>query len=492
MVGQTPTVQSDLLIDLEAIAGLNAVSKAEEAIAERDARLAGQQASALSAVANDGLQDSNVPGYGSRLAGLFALDFPILTMAFVAVAQVNPIVAAGSAVALSLFLVLGAHLMGSVLRATSTSIPIWCRHLTTLIVLTAFLAAIVLVTLDLRLKGLESEGLISTTSNVLVFGNSDGAAVDIHPSFVLAIGRAAALVTTGSLLFGIAWSYRQHGPASARMKAELAYRRNLQRLARRRVKLARLERRARKVGTATVIMLLILTSISRSGHAMACDGSTVLALIDTTTAYDDVDRASIMPVIERMADSLVPGQRLILRTVRDGAHTSRLLLDDCLPPDPAMSWSVTGIWTWLTSNPSVVRADHGAFFTNMRDALLPQLRSHGEASRSALVGTLELLADNTDGLATIWLFSDLLESSIVDVDDLLNSQSDVLVRGPGRLTELDDIDVHIAGFGRFHDTTRRPLTVQEHASLIDSWTLFIQQSGGRLHVEQPSDPGVLE
>ncbi len=492
MVGQTLTVQSDLLIDLETVAGLNAAFKVEEAIAERDARLAGQQASVLSAAANDQPQDSNVPGYGFRLAGLFALDFPVLTMAFVAVAQVSPIVAAGSAIALSLFLVLGAHLLGGVLRAASTSIPIWCRHLTTLVVLISFLAAIVLVTLDLRLKGLEFEGLISRTSNELVFGDSGGAAVDLHPSFALAIGRAAALVTTGSLLFGIAWSYRQHGPASARMKAELAYRRHLRRLARRRVKLARIERRARKVGTATVITMMILTSLSRPGHAMICEGSTVLALIDTTTAYDDIDRGSIMQAIERMAGSLVPGQRLLVRTVRGEPDASRLLFDGCVPPDPAMSWSVTGIWTWLTSNPSVLRTDREAFFTNMRDALLPQLRSHGETSRSALVGTLEVLADNTDELVTIWLFSDLLESSIVNADDLLKGKSDILVRGPERLAELDDVDVHVAGFGRFHDTARRPLTVQERASIIDSWTWFIQRSGGRLHVDQPSDAGEPE
>jgi len=205
VVGQAPAVQSDRLIDLDAITGLNAAFKVEEAIAERDACLAGQYASGLSASMNDDPRDSIIRGYGLRLAGLFALDFPVLTMAFVAVAKVSPIVAAGSAIALSLFLVLGAHLLGGVLRAASTSIPICCRHLTALIVLITFLATTVWVTLDLRLKGLELEGVTSAVSTGLVFGDTNDRAAEFPRSFKLAIGRTAALVTVGSLLFGIAW-----------------------------------------------------------------------------------------------------------------------------------------------------------------------------------------------------------------------------------------------------------------------------------------------
>ena len=44
VVDQAPTVQSRQLVDVDAIHGPNAASKVEVAIAERDARIAGQQA----------------------------------------------------------------------------------------------------------------------------------------------------------------------------------------------------------------------------------------------------------------------------------------------------------------------------------------------------------------------------------------------------------------------------------------------------------------
>ena len=91
VVDQAPTVQSRQLVDVDAIAGPIAASKVEVAIAERDVHIAGQQALALSVVENGKSPEPTLRCYGLRLAGLFALDFPVLTMAFVAVAKVSPI-----------------------------------------------------------------------------------------------------------------------------------------------------------------------------------------------------------------------------------------------------------------------------------------------------------------------------------------------------------------------------------------------------------------
>ena len=89
--------------------------------------------------------------------------------------------AAGSAIALSLFLVLGAHLLGGVLRAASSFIPPWCRHLTAAAGLIGLLAAIVWVTVDLRLKGLELEAATSAALDRLVFGPATDPDVDLPP-----------------------------------------------------------------------------------------------------------------------------------------------------------------------------------------------------------------------------------------------------------------------------------------------------------------------
>ena len=382
-------------------------------------------------------------------------------------------------------------MLGGVLRAASPSIPIWCRHLTSACLLIALLVAIVWVTVDLRLKGLELEDAGTASSNALVFGDPDEATAQIPPAFKLAIGQAAALVTVGSLIFGIAWSYRMHGPVSARMNAEHAYHRHLRRLARKRVRLAKLEDRIAKGSMTGALVLAAMISFGRPSVAMPCDGLTVLALFDTTTTYDHVDRRQIMPAIERMAQSIEPGQRLAIRTVRDTPDASRLVFDDCVPAsDPEVPWSIDGIWRWLSANPSDGRAEREVFFANIRDALLPLLQSHGEASRTALIGTLAPLADGTDRLHAIWLFSDLLESSIIDADALLNGKSDVLLQAKDDVVMLfDGVDIHVSGFGRFHDQGRRELTENEQASLIDNWTTLVQRSGGRLHIEQAHKGG---
>ena len=218
VVVQPSSGQSDRSIDLATIDGTNARARAEAAIAERMTSLACDRANrALEASSRDAA-DHPVRFYGLRLAALFALDFPVLTIAFESVAKVSPIIAAGSAIALSLFLVLGAHLIGGALRQTVPDWPSWCRNAVVLTSMLMFLGAIIGVTWDLRMKGLDIETFVEAGDRGLVFGGQDGEAQVIPDAFRMTIGYAAALVTIGSLLFGIAWSYRQHGPAATWQK----------------------------------------------------------------------------------------------------------------------------------------------------------------------------------------------------------------------------------------------------------------------------------
>jgi hypothetical protein len=117
---------------LEQIAGKHAQRSMSLLITARDvdqARLVVDRAAADAA----GLPPRYpVRAYRTRLAILFALDFPILTMAFVAVTQVSPIIAAGSAIALSLGLVLAAHAAGTRLRDLARHLPSWVRDLAAL------------------------------------------------------------------------------------------------------------------------------------------------------------------------------------------------------------------------------------------------------------------------------------------------------------------------------------------------------------------------
>ena len=418
-----------------------------------------------------------VRAYRTRLAILFALDFPILTMAFVAVTQVSPIIAAGSAIALSLGLVLAAHAAGARLRDLARHLPPWVRDLAALGTMLLLIAAVIGVATDLRLKGFELDGQLLANAEAGLFDQQ----ADVHSSlpepFVWAIVRAAGLVTVLLTVFGLSWSYRQHGPQSAFARAEADYRKALRRYA---SALARSKATTVLAPLSSVLVAMAMLS-GQPAHATGCEGPAVVALIDTTTAYDDQDREQIMPAIDDMVRSLAPGDRLVIRTVRDAPSASRLLLDDCVPSTVVFTWSLDGVWTWLTSNPSITRTARADFRTAVRDALLPELRQHGDAPATALVDTLAYVAVEIDRLRSVWLFSDLLESVAVPTDVLL-SRSDGLIQSSGSAPALAGVDVHVAGIGRFHDQHRRPLTSREYGFLIGSWTAFVRNAGGELHV----------
>ena len=217
-------------------------------------------------------------------------------------------------------------------------------------------------------------------------------------------------------------------------------------------------------------------------HADSCDGGTVLAFIDTTTAYDDVDRDQIVPAIEDMASSLDSDQRVIIRTVRDAPSASRLLFDACVPADPEFEWSFSGLWNWLTTNKDELQTERRAFFADMRASLLPILDQRGGASKTALIETLDHFLISVEQPAAIWLFTDLLESSVVAPGRLLDGDPQDLLKAAQHFPRLEGTPVHVAGIGRWHDVDRRPLHAAELSSLIDSWVAFINMVGGELHV----------
>jgi hypothetical protein len=103
MVVPTQVSATGDLVDLRRIDGKAAVSEAEMAIAERRANITGRALKAATCRAIDGPIGSNRHWYPLKLLVLFLLEFPVLTMAFVPVAQVSPVVAACSAAALALF-----------------------------------------------------------------------------------------------------------------------------------------------------------------------------------------------------------------------------------------------------------------------------------------------------------------------------------------------------------------------------------------------------
>jgi len=418
-----------------------------------------------------------VYGYPARLAGLFVLDFPILTMAFVAVTQVSPIVAAGSAVALSLSLVLGAHLLGIHLRDMARHVPPWVPSFLGIAMIGTLIACIIAVTVDLRLKGFEIDALVAGLGQGgPIFGNARGGPLTLPAETQWSIVRAAALVTIMSTVFGIGWSFQRHAPQASFALAEAADARALKAYA------AAVHRmRAKGSMAALAIMSMMGLGLTFDARADQCEGRHVLAFVDTTTTYDDHDRDAIMRAIDQMATSLKPGQHLVMRTVRDHPKASRVLLDECVPNPIAFAWSISGVIKWLLSNPAETRAEHQAFFVKVRHALLSELQSPGDADKTALVATIAQHARADGAIEAIWLFSDLLESSAVSAETLI-SQSKSLLSLASTLQPLEGATVHVAGIGRFHDGSRRALSSLERGRLVDSWSALISEAGGRIDV----------
>ena len=465
---------------LDEIAGAQAAGDVRVLIARRHVDHARRHVERAAARA-EGLPPSQpVSGYRTRLALLFALDFPILTMAFAAVAQVSPIVAAGSAVALSLFLVFGAHALGGPLRELAGYLPAWCRSLIAAVVITALLVAIIAVTIDLRIKGFDvASAALQIGRADSIFDAPSGASDTLPLGFQWSIARAAALVTVIATIFGIGWSYQQHGPQADFARAE----RNHQQALRRHARAARGASRTTTSMIAALLLTAILMTDKPANAATTCERPAVLALIDTTTTYDDQDRGQIMPAIDRMVRSIEPGDRVIIRTVRDSASSSRLLFDACAPASATFSWTLDGLWQWLWREPNADRTAIRRFRSALRAAMLPPLRSSGDAPTTALVDTLARAVGGAENIKAVWLFTDLLES-VATSPEVLLSDSDSLVHAAAAIPGFQGLDVHVAGTGRFHDRERRPLTPREMGSLIDAWTALIQTSGGRLHVDR--------
>ena len=419
---------------------------------------------------------SPVRWYCLRLTILFALDFPILTMAFVTVTEASPILAAGSAIALSLGLVLCAHVAGAQLRSLSAYIPDWLRSMATLIIMVSLIAAVIGIAAELRHKGFEVEGLALATDAAGIFAPT----TELPDSLKSAIVRAAGLVTLLLTVFGIAWSYSNHGPQQAFAVAEKAYRKALKRYA----SAVRRSATSPRHLSAAVLIAAAVTLPDGQASAADCGGPSILTLVDTTTAFDDLDRDGLVPAIDAMARSLQPDDRLIIRTLRDAPNSSRLLLDICVPGRRPFEWSAQGLWNWLSTSPAAHRAEQAHLKRSIREAVLLVLTQQREASGTALVDTLSHFVA-IDRPNTVWLLSDLLESVALTTSSLLSaSESLVTVRELG--PSMSGVDVHAAGFGRFHDRDRRMLTSAELGTLLDAWTTVIRMSGGELHLVHPA------
>lgn len=207
-------------------------------------------------------------------------------------------------------------------------------------------------------------------------------------------------------------------------------------------------------------------SVRAAESAPDCPGRHVLAAVDATTPYDEIDRVAIIAAFGQMASSMQPGDRLHIVTVTEAAGKSALLFDDCVPGTEEVGWIDAG-WNFLFVPEGQLQA---YFFAKAGKEVEPVLYQRHETPATALAGTLTSYAPVDD----LWLFTDLLESASVDVDALLSGDEGIddilLPRMPG-------VTAHIAGIGRFHDTARTPLDPEQIERLLAAWRAWFAGAG---------------
>ncbi len=140
---------------------------------------------------------------------------------------------------------------------------------------------------------------------------------------------------------------------------------------------------------------------------------------------------------------------------------------------------MSAILRWLTSSPASLGEERRVFHVDLRDAMLPILHSRADAERTALLETLFSIVEAEEDLASVWLFSDLLETAAISTESLLKGDHAVLLDSVDQLPALNGVDVNAVGAGRLHDAERRQLTTSELQALLCAWRMFVQQSGGR-------------
>ena len=230
---------------------------------------------------------------------------------------------------------------------------------------------------------------------------------------------------------------------------------------------------------AVILLGWAKDALSAEPGEPSCPGRRVVALIDATTAYDETDRAAIQPAFAAMMNRLAPGDQLVIATVAESAMASRILFDRCAPGGEAVmsgeqDWLelASGLVATIFSTPSDPAIEWRAFLDDARTQVLPVLNARHDTPATALFATVARYAPWDE----LGLYSDLLESA----DHSPRSVLGLDLRVATELRGVQGSKVYIAGVGRFHDRTRRPLSSAERSMLLANWRGWFGDHGAIL------------
>lgn len=234
---------------------------------------------------------------------------------------------------------------------------------------------------------------------------------------------------------------------------------------------------------ALVLMAAASPAAAKLMFAEDCraDAETTEVLLDVTTAYDDIDRATLAESLGDILDSLQPGQKLFIATIEDQFSHSRRLIEACIPYCPPMSL-LQSIFSSCTEG--MLAEKRKQLAAELHRVLAAILASSSELPHSDILRTIfynvRERGDDDAGL-TLFVFSDMLENS-----DLFPTRA-FFALSPAELVRRAKTDnlmpkmpgatVRVFGVGRSHATDRPDLPPREMSKLVELWQAYFAAAG---------------
>ena len=208
------------------------------------------------------------------------------------------------------------------------------------------------------------------------------------------------------------------------------------------------------------------------------DGKLVLFLVDTTTPYDEIDKAVVVETVNKAFLALKGGDRFAVRTITDSYARSERLFERCLP----MCEGGGALDRFFFCNDGLIRSDTERLRNDMVRALKEKLSRFTELQNSDILRTIARGGAGGNrwrrSNAELYVFSDLIENSNeISGYELFNTGNQALLARLKRdklIPELRGTDIRVAGIGRAGTPDRRPLNVAELNKLVEFWTAYFE------------------
>jgi hypothetical protein len=239
---------------------------------------------------------------------------------------------------------------------------------------------------------------------------------------------------------------------------------------------------------AVIVCIVPAVALGEERDYCRDDGKLVLFLVDTTTPYDEIDKAVVVETVNKAFLALKGGDRFVVRTITDSHARSERLFERCLP----LCEGGGAVDRFFFCNDGLIRSDTERLRNDMVRALKEKLSRFTELQHSDILRTIDAVATEEiggDENAELYVFSDLIENSDeISGYELFNTGNQALLSRLKRdklIPDLRGTDIRVAGIGRAGTPDRRPLSVGELNKLVEFWSAYFEAaSAAKIEIGQ--------